>query len=48
MQNQKFNWFMYLIFLLGQVLPKENIEGIIKFAKEEGLFILSDEVCILK
>lgn len=28
----------------GQVLKKENIEGIIKFAKENNLFILADEV----
>ena len=28
----------------GQVLTRENIEGIIKFAKQEHLFILADEV----
>ncbi|XP_064610440.1 alanine aminotransferase 2-like [Liolophura sinensis] len=28
----------------GQVLTRENIEGIIRFAKEEDLFILADEV----
>ncbi|XP_041347626.1 alanine aminotransferase 2-like [Gigantopelta aegis] len=28
----------------GQVLTRENIEGIIKFAKQERLFILADEV----
>lgn len=28
----------------GQVLTRENIEGIIRFAKEENLFILADEV----
>ena len=28
----------------GQVLTKENIEGIIKFAHENNLFILADEV----
>lgn len=28
----------------GQVLTRENIENTIKFAKDEGLFILSDEV----
>ena len=29
----------------GQVLTRDNIENVIKFAKDEGLFILSDEVC---
>lgn len=28
----------------GQVLTKQNIEDVIRFAKEEGLFILADEV----
>ncbi|XP_053400985.1 alanine aminotransferase 2-like [Mercenaria mercenaria] len=28
----------------GQVLPRQNIEEIIKFAKEENLFLLADEV----
>lgn len=28
----------------GQVLTRENIEDVIRFAKEEGLFILADEV----
>ncbi|KAL4239866.1 glycerol-3-phosphate O-acyltransferase 2 [Mactra antiquata] len=28
----------------GQVLPRENIEQIIKFAKEENLFLMADEV----
>ncbi|ELU06197.1 hypothetical protein CAPTEDRAFT_162690 [Capitella teleta] len=28
----------------GQVLSRENIEGVIKFAKKEKLFILADEV----
>ena len=29
---------------IGQVLSRENIENIIKFAKREKLFILADEV----
>lgn len=28
----------------GQVLTRENIEDVIRFAKEEGLFIMADEV----
>jgi len=31
----------------GQVLTRQNIEDIIKFAKREKLFILADEVCTL-
>lgn len=30
----------------GQVLSRQNIEEVIKFAKEENLFILADEVII--
>ena len=29
----------------GQVLTKENIEGIVKFAHRYGLFVFADEVC---
>jgi alanine transaminase len=29
----------------GQVLTRKNIEEVIEFAYEEGLFILADEVC---
>ena len=31
----------------GQVLSYDNIQEIIQFAKEEGLFIMADEVCTL-
>jgi len=30
----------------GQVLSRQNIEDVIKFAKRENLLILADEVCI--
>ena len=30
----------------GQVLSKDNIKEIIKFAHEEKLFLFADEVCI--
>lgn len=33
--------FMYIS---GQVLSRPNIEEIIKFAKEENLFLMADEV----
>ncbi|XP_041375137.1 alanine aminotransferase 2-like [Gigantopelta aegis] len=33
-----------LLFILGQVLTRKNIEDVIKFAKEENLFVLADEV----
>ena len=29
----------------GQVLARKNIEEVIKFAKEENLFLMADEVC---
>ena len=32
----------------GQVLSKQNITDIIKFAKKENLFILADEVGIVQ
>lgn len=31
----------------GQVLSKQNIEDIIKFAHKYNLFIFADEVCII-
>ena len=30
----------------GQVLSRDNIESVIKFAYEEGLFIMADEVIL--
>jgi alanine transaminase len=33
-----------IILFSGQVLPRQNIEDIIKFAKEENLFLMADEV----
>ena len=30
--------------MIGQVLTKENIQDIIKFAKEENLLLMADEV----
>ena len=35
------------LFILGQVLTRKNIEDIINFAKEENLFLLADEVCLI-
>ena len=37
---------MTLFQLSGQVLSRQNIEDVIKFAKREKLFILADEVLI--
>lgn len=39
-----FNWLLIACYILGQVLTRDNIENIIKFAKQENLFILADEV----
>jgi len=33
-----------VLLLIGQVLSRQNIEDVIKFAKKEKLFILADEV----
>ena len=30
----------------GQLLSKQNVQDVIKFAKKEGLFILADEVSL--
>lgn len=36
---------MYVfMYISGQVLSRPNIEEIIKFAKEENLFLMADEV----
>ena len=32
------------MYFVGQVLSKKNIEDIIKFAKQNNLFICADEV----
>lgn len=32
------------MYISGQVLSRPNIEEIIKFAKEENLFLMADEV----
>jgi Na+/H+-dicarboxylate symporter len=34
----------FVVLIIGQVLSRQNIEDVIKFAKEERLFILADEV----
>jgi len=33
-----------MFLFTGQVLSRENIKQVIKFAKEENLFVLADEV----
>jgi hypothetical protein len=38
------NVLFVMLFVTGQVLSRQNIEDIIKFAKKEQLFILADEV----
>ena len=32
------------MLIAGQVLSRENIEAVIKFAHEENLFLMADEV----
>lgn len=39
------SYAMYVfMYISGQVLSRPNIEEIIKFAKEENLFLMADEV----
>lgn len=42
--KSRFYCLILCTILLGQVLSYENIKSIIKFCKEEGLFLFADEV----
>ena len=37
-------WLIIEMFFSGQVLTRQNIEDIIKFAARHNLFVLADEV----